>query len=115
MASGSTLSGGPGTADSSHPGTAAAVLGQQPSWDSRDVKSSCSQRSPLPPQSGPLQSHLHIHVLAAIVRDNDAEMRVSSDLGQALHISDELLHPASLVLHYPGRPGKEKTARVKER
>lgn len=86
-----------------------------PLWAIRNVKSSCSQRSSLPPQSGPLQSRLHIHVLTAVVCDNDAEMWVSSDLGQALHISDELLHPASLVLHYPGRSGKEKTARVKER
>lgn len=71
-----------------------------------------SQRSSSPPQPGSLQSHLHIHVLTAIVCDNDVEMRVASDLGQALHISDELLHPASLVLHYAGRSRREKMAEL---
>lgn len=77
-------------------------------------QASCSQRSSSPPQPGSLQSHLHIHVLTAIVCDNDVEMWVASDLGQALHISDELLHPASLVLHYAGRSSRE-NGRVRER
>lgn len=76
---------------------------------------SCSQRPSSPPQPGSLQSHFHIHVLAAVVCDDDVEMRVASDLGQALHVSDELLHPASLVLHYAGRSSRENTAKLGKR
>lgn len=42
---------------------------------------------------------LHVHVGALEVDKDDAEVVVLSLTVQLLHVCDELLHPASLVLH----------------
>lgn len=42
---------------------------------------------------------LHVHVGALEVDNDDAEVVVLSLTVQLLHVCDELLHPASLVLH----------------
>lgn len=68
-----------------------------------------SQETSSPPQLGPFQGHLDIHVLTAIVRDDDVEVWVTGGLEQLFHVCDELLHPARLVLHYPrGAAGRKK-------
>lgn len=68
-------------------------------------------RSPSPLQLGPLQRRLNIHVLTAIVSDDDVEVWVAGDLEQVFHVCDELLYPACLVLHYPGGSGRREKHR----
>lgn len=58
---------------------------------------------PSPPQLGPPQGSLHVHVLAVVVGDDDAEVWVPSGLEELFHVSDELLYPPGLVLHCPQR------------
>lgn len=81
----------------------------------RGFRLHASQETSSPRQLGPFQGHLDIHVLTAIVGDDDVEVRVAGDLEQLLHVSDELLHPARLVLHYPRGAGREKEAEVTQR
>lgn len=86
----------------------------QQSWDfwKEGFRLHASQRSSSPPQLGPFQGHLDVHVVTAVVSDDDVEVWVAGDLEQRLHVSDELLYPACLVLHYPRGTAREKEAEV---
>lgn len=70
--------------------------------ESKWLRLGSGQGASSPPQLGPLEGHLHVHVLTAVVSDDDIEVWVTSGLEQLFHVSDELLHPARLVLHYHG-------------
>lgn len=53
-----------------------------------------------PVQGRPFQSLLYIHVIAAVVGDDDAEVGILGDSEQLFHVRDELQHPTCLVLHW---------------
>lgn len=53
-----------------------------------------------PMQSRPFQSLLYIHVVTAVVRDDDVEVWILSDSEQLFHVGDELQHPTCLVFHW---------------
>lgn len=60
----------------------------------------CDQAVLSPVQGRPFQSLLYIHVVAAVVRDDDVEVRILSNSEQLFHVRDELQHPACLVFHW---------------
>ena len=63
----------------------------------------------VPRQSRSPERRLHVHVRAAVVRDDDVEVAVPGVSVQPLHVSDELLDPPGLVLHCRQPIKKNKT------
>lgn len=60
--------------------------------------SSVKQRH-LPGEGGFLQGLSHVHVSAVVVSDDEIEVGVSSNSEQLFHVSNQLLHPPSLIFH----------------
>lgn len=60
----------------------------------------CDQTALSPAQARPFQSSLYVHVIAAVVCDDDIEVGILSDSEQLFHVRDELQHPPCLVFHW---------------
>lgn len=59
----------------------------------------CHQAILPPVQGRPFQSLLYIHVITAVVCDNDTEVGILGDSEQLFHVGDELQYPTCLVFH----------------
>lgn len=61
----------------------------------------------LPAQGGLFQSFFYIHVITAVVYDDDIEIGVLSNPKELFHVKNELFYPAGLIFHWSREEGKE--------
>lgn len=64
------------------------------------IASETDPKTHKPGKRGLLESFLHIHVSAVVIGDDEVEVNIFSFSEQFLHVSNQLMHPSSLVFYW---------------